>query len=257
MRDEAGASPGRVLLRPAMLGLHTFAVVAVVATIVMGLWQLGVYDTRQQHEQADRRDVATVPLDEALGPDEAFSGSANHRPVEVRGSFGPADEQIWVSGRSLDGMDGYWLVAPFVVGQGEALLVVRGWSPTNGSLPKPPDVVTIEAVLQSSEESGAPLGADRTTDTIRVPLLANELPYDLYSGYGILTDPEPIGGLQAVPPPDPDVSWTVGLRNLVYAFQWWVFGAFAILMWARMCRDVVRDARDAGRGPDDEEPPVA
>ena len=257
MRDGKGASPGRVLLRPAMLGLHVFAVAAVIFTIVMGLWQLGVYDDRQAHEQAEKRDVATVPLDEALGPDEAFSGSANHRPVEVRGSFGPADDQIWVSGHSLDGREGYWLVAPFVVKGDDALLVVRGWSPTNDSVPATSNVGTIQAVLQPGEESGSAIGADRTTDTIRIPLLANELPYDLYSGYAIMTDPEPTGNLQAVPPPDPDVSWTVGLRNLVYALQWWVFGLFAVMMWLRMCRDVVREARNPGRGQEGDEPPVA
>lgn len=257
MRDGEAASPVRVLLRPAMLGLHVFAVAAVVFTIVMGLWQLGVYDDRQAHERADQRDVATVPLDEALGPDEAFSGTANHRPVEVRGSFGPTDEQVWVSGHSLDGQDGYWLVAPFVVGADDALLVVRGWSPTNDAMPTPPNVATIRAVLQPSQDAGIALGADRTTDTIRIPSLANEMPYDLYSGYGIMTDPEPIGQLKAVPPPDPDVSWTVGLRNLVYAVQWWVFGLFAVLMWARMCRDVVRESRNPGRGPEGDNPPVA
>lgn len=240
-----------------MLGLHAFAVAAVACTIVLGLWQLGVYDTRQAHEQADKRDVATVPLDEALGPDDAFSGSANHRPVEVQGSFGPAAEQFWVSGRSLDGADGYWLVAPYLVGDGHALLVVRGWSPTNDNIPSAPNASAIEVVLQAGEEPGAMLGGDRTTDTIRIPSLANEMPYNLYSGYGIMTDPEPAGGLDAVPPPNPDVSWTVGLKNLVYAVQWWVFGVFAILMWARMCRDVVRDAQDPGQGPEDEEPPVA
>lgn len=240
-----------------MLGLHAFGVLALVFTIVMGMWQFGVYDTRQEHEQADKRDVATVPLDEALGPDEAFSGSANHRPVEVQGAFGQADEQIWISGHSHDGEDGYWLVSPFAVGEGEALLVVRGWSATNETLPDPPDVTTIEAVLQPSGESGAAVEADRTTNTIRIPMLANELPYDLYSGYGIQTHPAPAEGLESVPPPDPDVSWTVGARNLVYAIQWWVFGVFAIMLWIRMCRDVVRDARNPGPEQGDEDPPVA
>ncbi|UPK75091.1 SURF1 family protein [Nocardioidaceae bacterium SCSIO 66511] len=247
--DDTGPSTLRVLLRPPMLGLHVLGIVSLIFTLVMGLWQLGVYDTRQQHERADKQDVATVPLDDALGPDEAFSGSANHRPVEVSGSFGPADQQIWVSGRTHRGDPGYWLVAPFIVSDGHALLVVRGWSPTNDALPAPPQgQVSIKAVLQLGEEAGRPLGADRTTDMIRIPALANELPYDLYSGYAIQTDPAPGHGLTAVPPPDPDVSWTVGLKNLVYAVQWWVFGVFALFLWVRMSRDVVRDARSRGSG---------
>jgi hypothetical protein len=30
-----------------------------------------------------------------------------------------------------------------------------------------------------------------------------------------------------------------GLRNLLYACQWWVFGGFAVFLWWRWCRDVV------------------
>ena len=234
-----------------MLALHVLGIAALGLTLVMGLWQVGVYDTRQEHERADKESVPTVPLDDALGPDEGFSSSANHRPVEVTGSFGPADQQIWISGRTHDGADGYWLLAPFLVGGDRALLVVRGWSPTNDTMPAPPSgASTIDAVLQLGEESGAPLDEERTTDTIRIPALANELPYDLYSGYAIQTDPAPGDGLERVSPPNPDVSWTVGLRNLIYAVQWWVFGLFALFLWLRMSLEVVRDARS--RGSDDE-----
>ena len=42
-----------------------------------------------------------------------------------------------------------------------------------------------------------------------------------------------------------DVSWTVGLKNLAYTMQWWVFGAFAIFMWWRMSNEQVAAARPA------------
>lgn len=239
----------QVMLRPALLGLHLLAVVAVTCTVLMGLWQLGVYDSQQRHEQDDQSGAAAVPLHDALGPDDAFGGSADGRRVEATGSFGPADRQLWVSGRNHDGRDGYWLVAPFVTGGSDqhpdALLVVRGWAPQAGPLPDPPDITRIEAVLQPTEESGEPLDADRVTDALGIPLLTNELPYDLYAGYGIQTGPEPTAGLEAVPPPDPGVAWTVGLRNLVYAVQWWVFGVFAVFFWWRMCRDLVSEQRAA------------
>ena len=48
-------------------------------------------------------------------------------------------------------------------------------------------------------------------------------------------------------PPDPEVSWTVGLRNLAYALQWWVFGLFSAFMWWRMATD----ALDVESGVDD------
>lgn len=247
-----------VLIRPALLGLHLLAVAAVVLTVVMGLWQLGVYDAQRHDEQVEQSAAGAVPLDDVLGSDEAFTGDANHRLVSVAGTFAPADRQVWVSGRDLDGRDGYWLVAPFLVGavddsgddsgggRTDALLVVRGWAAESGTPPPPPATRNIEAILQPTEESGRPLSADRITDTVAIPQLANELPYNLYGGFGVQADPAPRQGLVTVPPPDPDVSWTVGLRNLVYAVQWWVFGVFAIFLWLRMCRDLVRERADAG-----------
>ena len=47
----------RLWLRPGLVGLHVFAVVAVAFCVFMGLWQLGVYDSRQEHERADEQHV--------------------------------------------------------------------------------------------------------------------------------------------------------------------------------------------------------
>ena len=75
--------------------------------------------------------------------------------------------------------------------------------------------------------------------SLSIPQLANVLRGDLFSGFA-LTDAAGInGGLRPVEPPDPHVSWTVGLRNLAYALQWWVFGLFAGFMWWRMVTDAV------------------
>lgn len=251
---SADPSTLRLLLQPRLVGLHLFAVAALVFTIVMGLWQLGVYDSRQADERADQRSVPTVPLDQVLGPDEVFTGKANHRPVTTSGRFAPADEQFWVSGRERGGRSGYWLVAPFLVegqpasasGRFRALLVVRGWASDNDTLPATPaGSVELAAVLEPGEEAAGGIDERRTTATLRIPLLINELPYDLYSGYAIVTDQRPAdtAGLERVAPPVADPSWTLGLRNLAYAIQWWVFGAFAMFMWWRMSRDVVAGDR--------------
>ncbi|MFY0409594.1 SURF1 family protein [Solicola sp. PLA-1-18] len=245
---ERRPSTLRIVLRPAMVGLHVFAVAALVFCVLMGLWQLGVYDSRQASERADRQEVPTVPLDEALGPDEAFTNTANHRPVTVAGTYGPSDTQVWVSGREQDGREGYWLLAPVLTGgvgddgRPHALVVVRGFATQAGDPPPTPaGRVELRGVLEIGEarSTAAEPGDGRTIDAVRLPLLANELPYDLYSGFAIVTSPEPADGLEAVPPPLPDASWTTGLTNLAYTLQWWVFGAFAVFMWWRMTRDAV------------------
>lgn len=232
----------RLWFRPGLLGLHTFAVVAVVVCILAGLWQMGVYDTRQQHERADKQQVPTVALAGLWSADAPFTPELNHRPVTMSGHFAPTADQVWVSGKVEHGRTGFWLLSPFIVDGGDqALLVVRGWSPTSGPLPAAPAETSLHAVLQPGEGSGAPLEGD-VIGTVRIPALINSLPFGLYSGFAISTTKAVAGDLAMVTPPTPDVAWTSGLRNLMYALQWWVFAAFTVLMWWRMCTESVAAA---------------
>ncbi|MFI5429672.1 SURF1 family protein [Aeromicrobium sp. UC242_57] len=229
---------------PGLIGLHVFAIVAVVFCVVMGLWQAGAYDDRQHHEQADKRVVPTVAFESLWVAGDPFLTKFNHRPVTVDGEFAPADQQVWVSGKELDGRTGAWLLAPFMVdGTDDAVMVLRGWAPETGDLPDVPSgALTVDGVLEPGESADS--GFDDTTRTIgsvRIPALINVMSFDLYSGFVISTDENLAAGLELVPPPQPDdVSWTVGLRNLAYALQWWVFGLFAAFMWWRMTVETAR-----------------
>ena len=250
----------RLWLRPGLLGLHAFAVVAVGLCVVMGLWQLGVYDSRQDHERADRRAVPRVDLVGLWGPDEPFEGRLDQRPVRVDGRFAPEEEQVWITNRELDGDRGAWLVAPVRVrGTDASLLVVRGWASRVGELPSvPAGDVTFDAVLQPTEASGEPFDSTRRTiGSLSVPALTNVIRGDLYSGYAIGTSASVTGGLTPVEPRAPGVSWTVGLRNLAYALQWWVFAAFALFMWWRMTVENVAMRRAEAEAEADFDPPVA
>jgi surfeit locus 1 family protein len=60
---------------------------------------------------------------------------------------------------------------------------------------------------------------------------------DLYDGYLVLTDSTPRSHLRPVTPPVPAASRLAGLRNLVYAVQWWLFAAFVVFMAWRMVAD--------------------
>lgn len=246
----------RLWLRPGLVALHLFAVVAVVVCIIGGLWQFGIYDRRQADERADRQEVPTVPFDSIWSVGEPFDATLNHRPVTVEGRFGPAADQVWVSGREQDGREGFWLLAPLVLSGDEAMLVVRGFSTTAGDLPPVPDGrQSFDVVLEPGESTGTPLDeSTRVLGTVRVPALINVLPYQLFPGYGISTDPSVAAGLPLVDPPTPDVSWTVGLKNLAYSLQWWVFALFAAGMWWRMSHELVAEARDRARITPEKEP---
>lgn len=227
---------------PRVLGLHLFAIAAIVFCLFMGSWQLGVYDERQADQSHDQAGVGAVPLPEVWSPDGVFTKELDQLPVTVTGIFRPSAEQIWVTDQSQGDADGVWLLAPVTVDAAQ-LLVVRGWAEqSTDAFPEvPAGQVTFGAVLQPGDpaESGWDPAA-RTIGSVRVPTLLNELGYeDLWSGYAIATDPQVSGGLEVVEVSEPEVSWTQGGRNLGYGLQWWVFAAFTLFMWWRMTREMV------------------
>lgn len=239
----------RLWLRPGLLGLHAFALVAVAGCLVMGLWQLGVYDTRQDHERADRASASPTALTGVWRPGQVFTDRLDGRAVRITGRL--SDDRVFVAGKTLHGQRGWWVVAPVrVAGTESSLLVVLGWSRHRPTVEVPGEKgsgdLDLEAVLQPSEGSGEPFDPRlRTIGSLSIPQLTNVLHEDLYSGFAIATSRDLIADLEPVPPPDPDVSWTTGLRNLAYALQWWVFAAFALFMWWRMATEDVATRRAA------------
>jgi cytochrome oxidase assembly protein ShyY1 len=230
-------------LAPRLLALHALALVAIVACTLMGLWQLGVYGSKHEDAAKVARAAAPVEVLTVWGPDEALPADLTERQVWVRGEF--TGDQLRVRrGVGRDGAERYWLVAPLrVEGTKSMLLVVRGWTTDRRAAPEVPvGTVTFRAILQPGEDSGDGTAYDAATGSygsVSIGQLANVLHGDLFSGYA-LTDATGInGGLRPVEPPEPHVSWTVGLRNLAYALQWWVFGLFAGFMWWRMATDAV------------------
>jgi surfeit locus 1 family protein len=259
-------SDRRSLLRPPMLAVHLLALAAVVVCVVGGFWQLGVYQSEQDTSRDERAAADPVPLTETLGPDEGMTNEMVGARVVAEGRYAPADQQILVAGRADEGGgsgddgfggDGYWVVSPLQLENGSAILVVRGWTTSAVAPPVPVAPVSVVGSLEPGEEPGADsdLGSDRVVDSVRIPSLVGEFPYDLYAGMIVRTAerPAPSDGLTLVDPTPPDIPWTDGLRNLAYAMQWWVFAGFALFMWWRICVDQSQPASGArSSGPEAE-----
>ena len=217
-----------------LLGLHLLAIVAIAACVLMGLWQLGVYGQKHDDRVAEQAKVKPVELLSVWGPDDAFTADLLDRRVRIHGRFEPGE--LFTVKRPHGQR---WLGATVPVrGTKSAILVVLGQAPASGSLDWHAPKETFTAVLQPSEESGPLSVAERINDSR----------WDLFSGYALADDPSFAHGLRPVKPPEPRVSWTVGLRNLAYALQWWVFGLFAGFMWWRMGTDMVAVRRELGSG---------
>ncbi|MGH3502796.1 MAG: SURF1 family protein [Nocardioidaceae bacterium] len=223
-------------LTPRAIGLGLLAVVLMTVMTLLGLWQLGVYDEHQHADAEAGLARQPVPLDEVLAPDAAFPSDGVGRPVKMTGHYAPA-EHFWV--RGMPGADGrYSTVSPLVTVSGSAILVVRGSADTRvGEAPS--GSVTVNGILEPSGANGGRLNAQRTTSGIRIASLVQDIHPDLYAGYVLLrtSTPPQSTALTPVQPPLPDPSAWAGIRNLMYACQWWVFAAFVAFMWWRICYD--------------------
>lgn len=246
----AGSSLRRL---PALL----LALVLVAAAGWLGLWQLEAWQARREAQARDLTRLEPRPLTEVIGPDDPFPGDQVGRPVRVGGSWLP-EGTLYVAGREQQGRAGYWSVTPLAVGGPDepAILVVRGWTSSPETEP-PTGTATVTGWLQPPEGSGA-ADEDPTDDVVpelRIADAVQRVDQDLYGAYVVLDPertPEPTGLEAASLEALPEVGRFTALRNLLYALEWWFFGAFAAFVWWRW----ERDARAAGRA-GDPEPPTA
>ncbi len=232
-------------LSPRALSLGALALLMMVAMVALGLWQLGAYDQHQAHDARSRLQQPPTPLGRVLGPDAAFPADGAGRPVTVTGRY-VAAEQLYVRGLTRS-TDAYAATTPLLTPTGSMVLVVRGSTGELAGAP-PQGRVTVTGVLEPSAATGGQLSEERVTDGVRIASLLDGFSRDLYAGYVVLTASQPADSLPPVNPPLPDPSQWAGLRNLLYAVQWWVFAGFAGFMWWRIIRDL--DVVPAGSEPD-------
>ncbi len=223
-------------------------VVALAAAVALGIWQLHVWRAGREAATTDLTTAAPKALSAVMGGDEAFPGRYLGQPVRFTGRWMP-QSTLYVRDRELDGKRGYWVVTPVLVGR-SAMPVVRGWAPRPQASPAT-GKVQVTGWLQPSEGSGA-TDANPDDDIIpemRVASLVQRVDADLYSGFVVQKDASTgssgdAGLRQVTPESIPEVSSTDHLRNLLYAFQWWIFGGFAVYVWVRWCRDQLEVAAE-------------
>jgi len=255
----------RALFSPLMVGLHLLAIAATTAAVLLGLWQYGVWHSAREEKANVLAHAAPVPLSTLMTADSPFPGGAVGRPVELTGTWLP-QESLFVRGRMLHGQRGYWAVTPVSVCRATcttndpAMLVVRGWTASPDQAPAAPSGrVQVTGWLQPAEGGGVPDQdpRDRVLPQMEVVDAIPHVRQDLYSGY-VIAQGTPGGALLPVTPASlPQPSGLTSLRNLAYAFQWWIFGGFAVFLWWRFCADEVNrvtEAEEAEAAEAEEEP---
>jgi cytochrome oxidase assembly protein ShyY1 len=244
----------RTLFSPRVLGLHLLTIGVLVAFILLGRWQLGVFqDSGRPHTATDPASVGVSTLSQV---GVQLTGEAVSRKVSAQGVY-DASRQLLVADRQPDvdapggkisRDDGYWVLTPLRLDDGTLMPVVRGWVAKAGDpAPVPEGRVEVAGRLRPQESTdsvqrrseGLPQGQVQTVST-------GEL-INLWSGQkvrnGYVVAQPPSGALTQVKVEPPVVGGELTWRNLAYAANWWIFAGFAVFMWFHFVRDAVRSDR--------------
>ncbi len=212
---------------------HLLLVLAIAATTALGLWQFGVSHHHKQQALEKKLSAAPVALVSVLGPNDQLSNGNNGRAVIVNGSL--------IEGSSVQLGADLFATAVAVQGTHSAIYVLTKSSLTdsgNASSTSDNDQ-TLHVTFTLSDFSATGWLQPSGTDGANLLTLMGRVHQDLYSAVVVTTD---LG--------KPDVSsgstWTTGLRNFLYALEWWVFGAFAVWVWWRW----LQESMDAPVGSD-------
>ncbi|MBK1689318.1 SURF1 family protein [Rubrivivax gelatinosus] len=206
----------------------------------LGFWQLdrAAAKLALRAEVAER--AALPPLAAAVLAATPEAAAAQHyRRVTLAGRW-LADRTVALDNRQVDGRPGFVLVTPLVLADGSAVAVQRGWLPRDAAErsriaapPLPAALVQVAGQLAPPPSRLFAFGADAPGAVIRqnldlgawsaeigVPLR----PLSLVQLDGPRTAAD--GLRRVMPQPSADVS-----RHRVYAGQWFLFAALALVLY--------------------------
>jgi surfeit locus 1 family protein len=225
------------------IGIIALGCLLAAVMAVLGVWQLNVYQHQGAEASAARAARPPVAL-ASVAPAATRVTDGYGLSVQFTGTYDPK-LQVLVP---LDGSTtALRVVSGLRQADGSTVTVVRGLVPTTAAAAPPPPAgeVTQTGVLLPSEEAGdslastssSPSSEPVTIPSVRVPLLAQTWPGPMVDGYVVLSAADATAdALTPAPLVLPEGQGR--LRNGAYAAQWWLFGAFAILMSARIARDL-------------------
>jgi cytochrome oxidase assembly protein ShyY1 len=210
--------------------------------VLMGIWQLRVYQNQGAEAAARRAAEPAVPLS-AVAPAGGAVRDGYGRSVTFAGTYDPAHQRLL----TVDGVtDRFRVVTLLRTDDGAGVVVVRGVATDTGSTPPAGRQEEVGVLLPSEE----PDQVGPEDDPVRVPELAQTWPGPLVDGFVILSAGD--AESQGLEPATIRLPEGRGrLRNGAYAMQWWLFAGFAVVMAIRMARDLhagsMRGASGAGR----------
>jgi cytochrome oxidase assembly protein ShyY1 len=277
----------RFLLSRQWVFLTLLGLVLIPVMIRLGFWQLH----RHEHKVANNKIIAAalkapaVPVESVTRPGFEVPHQDLYKAVSARGHFDTAHEVVARHRTAGNGgteddaggqQIGYHVITPFVMDDGRAVLVNRGWiqgpdDPTAfPKIPAPPSgEVTVTGRLRPDETTSATGIRNRKGLPPRQIMLINStmvttyMPERLVGGYMEMVSVSP-GGKPSSPALVPEPNHSDIGPHLAYAIQWWLFSAMVPVGWVVLlrreraeilaARAAKAEAAAAGPGGDDEEP---
>ncbi|MEW1860601.1 SURF1 family protein [Streptomyces sp. NPDC088194] len=246
----------------------------------LGLWQYHRYEQtkRSNHKISLAQHAKPVPIQTLSRPGANLPGSERYRPVTATGQYDPAHQFVVRRRTNADGDQGFFLITPLIISNGDAVLVNRGWvAPADDTaafpaVPKTPTgTVTLTGRLQLDETTrisgirnvgGLPprqfmlINSTEQTKKLSKPVLSGYLEL-------VKTSPPLTKGQSAeqIGAPGSDSSGTdmavVGQGvHLPYAIQWWLFALMVPVGWWILLRQELKERRKKAAAPAAAAPPA-
>ena len=230
----------RLALTPRWLGYLALTVVFAVVASLFGLWQ---WDRREQavakiEQVSGFYDRDPVALEGVAADSESSVKSSEWLPVMVSGEYVPAD-QVLVRTRPRSGSVGFEVLVPLRLGNGDTVVVNRGWVPTGERddspdvVPEPPlGQVSVIARIRPPEPAlpgrSAPSGQLASIDLGAFQAIVDYPLRDTFYLELVSETPAPQVTPVGFPRPVPDEG-----PHLSYTLQWFVFAimAFVAYLW--------------------------
>lgn len=252
----------RTLFSPRVIGLHLLTIGVVTAFILLGRWQLGVFqDSGKPRSATDPAPVSVSALAPVGGH---LQGEAVGRRATAEGVY-DAGRQLLVVDRRPDVEapggnasrgKGYWVLTPLRLDDGTLMPVVRGWvaRPDDPGTAVPEGRAVVHGRVRPQQATDSVQRRAGSLPAGQVQTVATGELVNLWQGEkvrnGYLVAQPPSGALTQVKVPPPVVGGELTWRNLAYAANWWIFAGFAVFMWFHFVRDAVRADRDRARSPE-------
>ncbi|AOG28331.1 SURF1 family protein [Cutibacterium avidum] len=225
MAESSTGSRSRSAIRIKQALIMVIGIVLAGVMVVLGLWQMNVFESQQNNSTQARIDQPVITWDKA--PTRADVMAQYGRRVKITGTFEPSTATMVGTSWPVRAVEGVRLTS------GETIAVVRGKVPKGQEVPAAPTgTVTLTGVLAASESDDGhrnPQMPASVLPSLRLEVLTQTWPQPLVPA--TLTLDEQGARSQGLSPAEPVLpKGDGGERNRGYALQWWVFAIFTIAM---------------------------